>query len=404
VEYAAGREVMSKKAYVVGTFDTKSEELLYVDALLKAAGLQTVRVDLSTQGKHANTDVTPNEVAAQIPGTPEILAQNDRGKSMEAMANAFARFIASRKDIAGIIGMGGSGNTTLVTAGMRALPVGLPKVMVSTQSGGYAGATDICMMYAVTDIAGLNSISRVVLANAAHALAGMIKNEFPRDIQSKPALCMTMFGVTTPCVTQIRTALEKEYDCIVFHATGVGGKSMEKLVDSGMITAAVDITTTEVADHLMDGVCSAGEDRFGAFIRTKIPYVGSVGALDMVNFGHIDSIPAQYKNRNLYKHNPTATLMRTTRDENVAMGKWIGQKLNACDGSVRFLVPEKGVSAIDAPGKPFHDPEADAALFETLEKTVKQTPRRRIVRLPQHINDAAFAAAAVEHLREIVRA
>ena len=394
---------MSKRVYVVGTFDTKSEELLYVDALIKAAGLQTVRVDLSTQGRNANADVTPAEIAALVPGTAEILALNDRGKSMEAMAGAFAKFLSSRTDVGGVIGLGGSGNTTLVTAGMRALPVGVPKLMVSTQAGGYGGATDITNMYSVTDIAGLNSISRVVLANAAHAISGMVARQLPQDIQSKPAVCMTMFGVTTPCVTQIRTAIEKDYDCIVFHATGLGGKSMEKLVDSGMITAAIDITTTEVADFLMGGVCSAGEDRFGAFIRTKIPYVGSIGALDMVNFGHIDTVPEKYKHRNLYKHNPHATLMRTTRDENVAMGKWIGQKLNACEGRVRFLIAEHGVSAIDAPGKPFHDPEADAALFETLEKTVKQTEQRRIVRLPNHINDAAFAAAAVQHFRDIIR-
>jgi uncharacterized protein (UPF0261 family) len=326
---------------------------------------------------------------------------------METMSEAFARFLVSRDDVAGVIGLGGSGNTTLVTAGMRALPVGLPKVMVSTQLvGSYVGATDICMIYAVTDIAGLNSISRRVLANAAHALSGMVSRELPpamRDVHVKPAITLTMFGVTTPCVTQIRTALEKDYDCLVFHATGLGGKSMEKLIDSGMVVAAIDITTTEVPDLLMGGVCSAGPDRFGAFIRKKIPAVFSTGALDMVNFGAIDTVPAQFKNRNLYKHNPHATLMRTTRDENVAMGKWIAEKMNACEGPVRFLIPEKGVSAIDAPGKPFHDPEADAALFETLEKTIRPTARRRVVRLPHHINDAAFANAAVEHFREIAR-
>lgn len=395
---------MSKRVYVVGTFDTKSEELLYVDGLLKAAGLQTVKVDLSTQGRNAAADIGPSEIAAQIPGTKDVLALNDRGKSMGAMSESFAAFVKSRNDIAGMIGLGGSGNTTLVTAGMRALPVGVPKVMVSTQAGGgYAGATDICMIYAVTDVAGLNSISRTVFANAAHALAGMVTRQLPRDEKAKPAVGMTMFGVTTPCVTKIRTAIEKDYDCLVFHATGIGGKSMEKLIDSGMIGAAIDITTTEVADHLMGGVCSAGEDRFGAYIRMRIPAVFSVGALDMVNFGMIETVPEKYRNRNLYKHNPHTTLMRTTRDENAAMGLWIAQKLNACEGPVRMLIPEKGVSAIDAPGKPFHDPEADAALFGALEKHINRNKDRQVIRLPLHINDSDFAGAAVEHFREITR-
>ena len=397
-----------KRVYVAGTFDTKSEELLYVDALLKAAGLATVRVDLSTPtgaARRKDTELTPEQIAALAPESAQILALNDRGKSIEVMADAFAKFMATRTDVAGIIGLGGSGNSSLVSAGMRALPVGIPKMMVSTQAGGgsYVGATDICMMYSVTDIAGLNSISRKVLANAAHALAGMVLRELPGDVHSKPAIGMTMFGVTTPCVTQIRQALEKNYDCLVFHATGLGGKSMEKLIDSGMIVAAVDITTTEVPDFLMGGVCSAGEDRFGAYIRTKIPAVFSTGALDMVNFGHIETVPEKYRGRNFYKHNPHATLMRTSRDENVAMGKWIGAKLNACEGPVRFLIPEKGISAIDAPGKAFYDAEADAALFETLEKTIKPTANRRVFRLPFHINDAGFASACVEQFREILK-
>jgi uncharacterized protein (UPF0261 family) len=201
----------------------------------------------------------------------------------------------------------------------------------------------------------------------------------------------------------VTRALEGDYDCLVFHATGTGGQSMEKLVDSGLIAGVIDVTTTEVCDLLMGGVFSAGEDRLGAIARTGVPYVGSCGALDMVNFGAMDSVPAHYRGRNLYVHNPQVTLMRTTPEENRRMGEWIGNKLNACEGEVRFLIPERGVSMIDAPGKPFHDPQADAALFEALEATVRQTGRRKLIRLPYNVNDPEFALALVTSFREIAR-
>jgi uncharacterized protein (UPF0261 family) len=258
-------------------------------------------------------------------------------------------------------------------------------------------------MYSVTDVAGLNRISRQVLGNAAHALAGMLAHRVPPASDAKPAVGLTMFGVTTPCVQQVTKALEDDYDCLVFHATGTGGQSMEKLVDSGLIAGVIDVTTTEVCDLLMGGVFSAGEDRLGAIARTSVPYVGSCGALDMVNFGAMDTVPAHYRGRNLYVHNPQVTLMRTTPEENRRMGEWIAAKLNACQGEVRFLLPEGGVSLIDAPGQPFHDPEADAALFEALEATVQTTGKRRLIRLPHNINDPEFAAALVENFRAIVR-
>lgn len=259
--------------------------------------------------------------------------------------------------------------------------------MVSTMASGnvapYVGPNDIAMMYSVTDVAGINKISRVVLANAAHALAGMIKGPVPLG-EDRPLLGLTMFGVTTPCVDMVRHTMEKDYDCLVFHATGAGGQSFEKLVDSGMMKAVIDVTTTEVCDHLMGGVLSAGEGRLDAFARTAIPYVGSAGALDMVNFGAMDTVPEKYKNRNLYVHNPQVTLMRTTPEENAIMGEWIGKKLNAMTGPVRFLLPMKGVSMIDAPGQAFHWPEADEALFDALERTVLQTDARRLVKLPMY--------------------
>ena len=268
------------------------------------------------------------------------------------------------------------------------------------------------MLYSVTDVQGLNSISRRVLANGAHALAGMVANRgdetsprarararaAPAD---RPAIGLTMFGVTTPCVRQVTARLEDRYDCLVFHATGTGGRSMEKLLDSGHLAGVLDITTTEVCDLLMNGVFAATEDRFGAVIRTRTPYVGVCGALDMVNFGPYDTVPERYRDRNLYRHNPQVTLMRTTVEENDRIGRWIGARLNRMDGPVRFFLPEGGVSQLDAPGQAFHDPAANAALFKALEETVRQTGSRQLVRAPFHVNDAAFSDALVEAFQAV---
>jgi uncharacterized protein (UPF0261 family) len=264
------------------------------------------------------------------------------------------------------------------------------------------------MMYSVTDISGINRISERVLANAAHALAGMIAWSQTSGTRSarretRPALGLTMFGVTTPCVQGVTKLLEDAYDCIVFHATGTGGQSMEKLVDSGLLAGVIDVTTTEVADLLLGGVFPAGEDRFDSIIRTRIPYVASCGALDMVNFGAIGTVPEHYRHRNLYQHSPQVTLMRTTPDENARIGRWIADKLNRCEGPVRFLIPEGGVSLYDQPGRPFYDPEADAALFKAIGETLRVTSNRRLIRLPYNINDPAFVAALVDNFREVSR-
>ncbi len=279
--------------------------------------------------------------------------------------------------------------------------------MVSTVASGnvapYVGPNDLAMMYSVVDVAGLNAISRQVIGNAAHAAAGMALHRVPASVSDRPGLGMTMFGVTTPCVTALRDALEGDYECYVFHATGVGGQSMEKLADSGLVAGMIDATTTEVADYLVGGVFACSDDRFGAVARTKLPYVGSVGALDMVNFGAKDTVPAKFNGRTLHVHNAQVTLMRTTPEENRAAGQWIAERLNRCDGEVRFLLPLGGVSAIDAPGQPFHDPEADAALFDAIRTTLKPTDKRRLIELPHHINDPAFAAALAESFRGIAR-
>jgi len=399
-------QLAGRAAYVAGTFDTKGRELTFIANCLEKLGLDVVTVDLSTSQKPSPAKVGPAEVARCHPKGPLAVFTGDRGKSVGAMAEAFERFILTRRDLAGIVSAGGSGGTALATPAMRRLAVGVPKVMVSTVASGnvkeYVGPADICMMYSVTDVQGINRISEQVLSNAAHALAGMISHTRRTGTQTKRAVGLTMFGVTTPCVQAVAKALEEKFDTLVFHATGTGGQSMEKLADSGLLAGIIDVTTTEVCDHLMGGVFSAGEDRFGAIIRTRLPYVGSCGALDMVNFGPIATVPERYRGRNLHEHNPQVTLMRTTAEENERMGRWIGERLNRMDGPVRFLIPEGGVSLLDQPGRAFHDPQADAALFRALETTVRQTPRRRLIRLPHNINDPAFSEALVKHFLEIV--
>jgi uncharacterized protein (UPF0261 family) len=248
-----------------------------------------------------------------------------------------------------------------------------------------------------------------VLANGANAIAGMVKASLDNQARSErnppadlPAVGITMFGVTTPAVQRIAADLRGDFECLVFHATGVGGRSMEKLVDSGMLAAVIDITTTEICDLLMGGVFPATDDRFGAVIRSRVPFIGSVGALDMVNFGAPDTIPERYRQRKFHVHNPQVTLMRTTPEENQRIGRWIGEKLNRMDGPVRFFLPEGGVSALDAPGQPFWDPEADAALFTALERSVRQTGNRQLVRIQRNINEPEFASAIVNALRPLV--
>ncbi|MEO6895820.1 MAG: Tm-1-like ATP-binding domain-containing protein [Caldimonas sp.] len=395
----------ARAAYVAGTFDTKGRELFFLRQCLERLGLRVITVDLSTSGKPSSASVHPREVARHHPQGEAAVFSSDRGDAMTAMALAFEAFVQTRRDLGGLISAGGSGGTTLATQGMRALAVGVPKVMVSTMASGdtrpYVGPSDICMMYSVTDVQGINRISEKVLANAAHALAGMIAHPVPASTDTKPAVGLTMFGVTTTCVQAVTKRLEDAYDCLVFHATGVGGRSMEKLADSGLLAGVIDVSTTEIADEIAGGVLSAGATRLDVFARHALPYVGSCGALDMVNFGEWSTVPERFRGRRLYRHNPTITLMRTTADECRAIGEFIAAKLNAMQGPVRFLIPEGGVSAIDKPGQPFHDPEADRALFAALEQHFRPGPNRKLQRLPFHINDEAFADALVDAWHDV---
>ncbi|MEP9375303.1 ABC transporter permease [Aquabacter sp. CN5-332] len=399
---------------IAGTLDTKGDELRFIRDLIRAEGLRTRLVDLSTSGRSAGGDVSPQEVALAHPRGSAGIASGDRGTAVAAMTDAFKAWLPRQEGVIGIISAGGSGATAMVTPAMQELPVGLPKLMISTMASGdvraYVGATDIAMVHAVTDVQGLNRVSRLVLGNGAHAMAAMAKarlaelrREAPRrrETAEKPLVGLTMFGVTTPCVQQVAKLIEAEWEPLVFHATGTGGRAMEKLIESGLVGAVIDISTTEICDMMMGGILPATEDRFGAVIRTRIPYVGSVGALDMVNFGAPETVPERYRGRRVYAHNPQITLMRTTAEENARMGRWIGERLNQMEGPVRFLIPELGVSALDAPGQPFHDPAADAALVQALVQTVRVTTNRQLIRLPLHINDPAFAAALAQQFRTL---
>lgn len=394
------------KILVVGTADTKSEEMQYLAEVIRARGAAVVLVDLSTRAHGLALDVAAEEVAACHPdGAAAVLGGEDRGRAVAAMGLAFAAWLQGQGDLAGVIGIGGGGGTSMITQGLRALPLGVPKLMVSTLASGdtgpYVGISDLVMMPAVTDLAGLNRISRMVLHNAGGAIAGMAAVPAPMAT-GKPAIGLTMFGVTTPCVTAITEALRDSYDCLVFHATGTGGRSMEKLADSGLLSGLIDITTTEVADLLCGGVLACSEDRFGAVARTRLPWVGALGALDMVNFGAPETVPARFKGRLFYHHNPQVTLMRTTAQENSRIGKWIATRLNQCPGPVRLLIPEGGLSALDTPGGAFDDPAANAALFAAVEANLTRTPDRQVIRLPYHINNPSFAKAAVAAFRALI--
>lgn len=386
---------MPPAVYAIATMDTKGAELRFMADRIREAGVAVRTVDVGTKGEATE----PADVSLGARGG----AGSDRGTAISAASELLTQFLVAEHAagrVSGAIGIGGSGGTALITPALRALPIGVPKLMVSTVAGGdvsaYVGVSDLIMAPAVVDVAGLNIVSRTILANAAHAVAGMVRQARPL-VGDRPALGLTMFGLTTPCVDAVRRALEaRGYDALAFHATGVGGRAMEGLVRSGLIRGVLDVTTTEVADYLMGGIFPCTEDRFEAQIEAGIPCVLSLGALDMVNFGALATVPETYRGRRLHVHNAQVTLMRTTPEENRCMGRWIGEKLNRWRTPVALLIPEGGLSGLDAPAGPFHDPEADAALFETIEQVVARDAIREVRRLPFHINDPEFAQALAD--------
>jgi uncharacterized protein (UPF0261 family) len=394
---------------LLGTLDTKGEEFEFLRDRLRLAGVGTLLADVGTlDPPRGGADITREQVGAETGVDVEALsAAGDRGAAIAAMAGAataLARRLYDEGRIHGVLSAGGSGNTAIATAAMQALPVGVPKLMVSTMAAGdtsdYVGGVDVAMMPSVTDVAGINSISSRILANAAAAMAGMVRAPAPETDGGRPLVAATMFGVTTPCVTHAREALEaKGYEVLVFHATGTGGKAMEALVDGGLLRGVLDVTTTELCDDLVGGVLSAGPSRLEAAGRAGVPQVVSLGALDMVNFGARDTVPPKFEDRNLYVHNPSVTLMRTTPEECAELGRRIARKLSEATGPVTLFVPLKGVSMIDSEGQPFHDPEADAALFDALREGLRGSSVE-LVELDMNVNDEEFARAMADRLDE----
>lgn len=396
------------KIFIAATFDTKAQEANYIKNIISNLNLPVISVDLSTSNaENSSADIQAREVAKYHPNGESQVFCGDRGKAVAAMALAFKEFVKANTEIGAMLGIGGSGGTAMLSEAMQELAIGIPKIILSTMASGdvgpYVGGSDIAMLYSVTDFVGVNSISGKILANAAGAIAGAyVQACKPTATNSSlPALGMTMFGVTTPCVERITQAMHNDYDCLVFHATGAGGKSMEKLLDNGFLAGVIDITTTEVCDYLFGGVLACTEDRFGALARTNKPAVISCGALDMVNFGAYATVPEKFKQRLLYKHNPEVTLMRTNKEESAEIGTWIANKINQCFGEVRFIIPEAGLSALDSEGQAFWDPEADAALFDAIRDNLQQTSKRKLITSKHHINSPEFATLVVQQFNAI---
>ena len=393
---------------LIGTLDTKGAEFQFVRDLLHRAGVPSLVIDAGVLGPPAFPPDVPREQVFAAAGTSaaDLRQAGDRGRAVEAAARGAARLVQelhARGQVDGVLGLGGSAGTTIGTAAMRALPFGVPKLMVSTLASGqvkpFVGVRDILMMHSVVDLSGINRISRTVLTNAAHALIGMVRQPAAQETGDylRPLVTATMFGVTTPCVEYARRVVEPAgFEVLVFHATGTGGRTMESFIHDGVISGVLDITTTEVADELVGGELSAGPDRLTAAALRAVPQVVSVGALDMVNFGPADTVPAKFQGRRFYRHNPNVTLMRTTPEENDRLGKEIAEKASAARGPTAVLVPLRGVSAIDREGQPFWWPEADAALFQSLRNWM--SPHVQLVELDLHINDPAFAEAAARTL------
>ena len=396
---------------LVGTLDTKGKEYDFLRDRVREHGVDVILVDCGIMGEPLTTpDIAREEVAAAAGADVHALAAaGDRGAAVAAMAEGAAAVVTrlhAEGRLDGILGLGGSGNSALATQAMRALPVGVPKLMVSTVASGdtrpYVGAVDIAMMYSVVDIAGVNRISAQIMTNAAGMIAGAVKSATPDLGADRLLIGATMFGVTTACVTTARERLEElGYEVLVFHATGTGGQSMEALAKAGFLAGVLDATTTELADELVGGVLSAGPDRLEAAGALGLPQVVSLGALDMVNFGPRESVPEKFVGRNLYVHNPTITLMRTTPDECRELGRQIGRKLSAATGPTVLYVPLRGASAIAVEGQVFHDAEADAALLEGLHETL--APNVEVHELDTDINDPAFALVLANRLHKLIQ-
>jgi uncharacterized protein (UPF0261 family) len=396
---------------IVGTLDTKGEEFAFARDVIEAQGLDVHVVDTGVLGDPAFEPDTTSAAVAAAAGTTvdELREAGDRGAAMEAMgegAAAVVRELYEAGDLDAAFSLGGSGGTSVATTAMRALPYGVPKMMVSTMASGdtrpYVESRDIAMLYSVADIEGLNQLTRRIISNAALAVVGMVENESDVAVEEKPTVGVTMFGVTTPCVKRAREYLEEQgYEVLVFHATGTGGQAMENLIEQGVIDGVLDVTTTELADELVGGVLSAGPDRLEAAGEAGVPQVVSVGALDMVNFGPMDDVPGEFRDRLLYEHNPTVTLMRTTAAENAELGQILAEKLNDATGPTALALPLAGVSMLDVESEAFHDPAADEALFESVRDHLGGDVE--LIERETDVNDESFALAMAERLDAYMR-
>ena len=396
---------MPRTILLIGTLDTKGTEYEYVRDLIRERGFGTLTMDAGVLGEPGFApDITADEVAVAGGGSLAALRERgDRGEAVDVMIRGVCRLTPELHEagrFGGVLALGGGGGTNIATAAMQTLPVGVPKLMVSTVVSAdvapYVGIKDVTLMYSAVDIAGLNPLSRRILANAAGAICGMVGQDVPAA-EDRPIVAASMFGVTTPCVNRIRERMEKAgYEMLVFHATGSGGRSMEGLIRDGYVAGVADMTTTEWCDEVVGGVLSAGPDRLTAAGETGIPQVVSCGALDMVNFRAMHTVPEPFRGRTLYRHNPNVTLMRTTVEECREIGRRIAENLNKTTGPTVLMLPLKGVSMLDREGEPFHDPEADAALFDTLRRHIR--PPVELVELDLHINDTAFADAVFERM------
>lgn len=400
-----------KTIAIAGTFDSKGKEFQYIKDIIEALGLNTFTIHTGVFEPIFKPDVSNYEITEAVGmDMGEISAKKDRALATEVLAKGMEKLVPQLYEqgkFDGIISLGGSGGTSIVTPGMRALPIGVPKVMVSTVAAGdisvYVGSSDIFMYPSIVDVAGLNSISTKIFTNAALAIAGMVKFENTQSVESKPLIAASMFGVTTPCVNEARAYLEDQgYEVLIFHATGTGGKAMESLISSGHIEGVLDITTTEWCDELVGGNMAAGEKRLEAAGQNNVPQVVSTGALDMVNFGAIDTVPSKFHGRNFYKHNPTVTLMRTTAEENKQLGLIIAEKLNKAKSPTALMLPLKGVSLLDVEGQVFYGPEEDKILFDTLRENIDKNVVE-LIELDYDINHKNFAIAAAKKLLELIK-
>lgn len=400
-----------KTVAIAGTFDSKGAEFSYVKSVIESLGLKTFTIHSGVFEPMFKPDVSNVEVAAAAGvDIHEIAARKDRAAGTEALAQGMGKIVPrlyAEGKFDAMLSFGGTGGTSIVTAGMRALPIGVPKLMVSTVASGntapYVGTSDIIMFPSIVDVSGLNSFSTKIFTNAAHAIAGMVQFESAPPMDKKPLVAATMFGVTTPCIDYARVHLELHgYEVLVFHATGTGGQTMESLIEAGYIDGVLDLTTTEWCDELVGGVLAAGPHRLEAAGRCKVPQVVSTGALDMVNFGPYETVPEIFRERNLYKHNPSVTLMRTTVGENRQLGEKIAEKLNGSQGPTVLMLPLKGVSMLDVEGEAFHGPEEDKMLFDTLRLRIDRKTVE-LIEMNTDINDQAFAVAAADKLMELMK-